>query len=150
MDNPVCFLFGHGTTPHNSIADIEAAAERHYHNYGIRKFFVGNRGSFDHLAATAIKLLKKRHLDVSLFLLLSYHPAERTVYLTEGFDDSYYPPLENVPRRYAIIRANRFMIDHADSIICYVNHGGNAGGLLEYARRQQKKRNLIIENVAEK
>lgn len=149
MNNKVCFLFGHATTPYEAIAMIEAAAERHYQEHGIRSFIVGNRGSFDGYAATAIKALKKRHNDISLLLLLAYHPGERPVDLTDGFDGSYYPPLENVPRQYAIVRANKHMVDTADSIICYVKHIGNTKNLLEYAQRRQKKEGIIIENVAE-
>ena len=148
MDNKVCFMFGHATTPYDAIALIEAAAERQYQEHNIKTFIVGNRGNFDSLAATAIKNLKKKYSDISLLLLLAYHPAERSVHLTEGFDNSYYPPLEGVPRQYAIVRANQFMVDTADSIICYVNRIGNTRKLLEQAERRQKKENILIENVA--
>jgi hypothetical protein len=148
MDNKVCFLFGHATTPYEAIARIEAAAERHYLKYAIRTFIVGSRGNFDRYAAAAIKSLKQRHSDISLLLLLAYHPGERAVDLTDDFDNSYYPPLEGVPRQYAIVRANRYMANTADSIICYVKHIGNTRNLLEYAQRRQKKEGIIIENVA--
>ena len=148
MENKVCFLFGHAITPHEALFGIEAAAERHYHEYGIRTFVVGNRGDFDSYAATAIKRLKQRYKDISLLLLLAYHPAERPVYLTDGFDNSYYPPIENVPRQYAIVEANHHMADTADTIICYVKHIGNTKRLLEYAERR-KKENTIVENVAQ-
>ena len=148
MDNKVCFLFGHSTTPYEAIKSIEAAAQRHYQEYGIRTFVVGNRGSFDCYAAAAIKNLKQQHKDISLLLLLAYHPEERPVYLSDGFDNSYYPPLENVPRKYTIIRANQYMVNIADTIICYVKHIGNTRNLLEYAQGRQKKDGIIIENVA--
>ena len=149
MDNRVCFLFGHATTPYDVLPLIEAAAERHYLTYGIRTFIVGSRGSFDSYAATAISRLKKRYPDITLLLLLAYHPGERPVDLTGGFDNSYYPPLENVPRQYAIVRANKHMISTADSVICYVKHIGNTRNLLEDAQRRQKKEGIIIENLAE-
>ena len=149
MDNKVCFLFGHATAPYEAIDKIEVAAERHYQEHGIRTFIVGNRGSFDGCAATAIKALKRRYNDVSLLLLLAYHPGERAVDLLDGFDNSYYPPLEGVPRQYAIVRANKHMVNTADTIICYVKHIGNTRNLLEYAQRRQKKEGIIIENVAE-
>ena len=149
MDNKVCFMFGHAATPYEAISSIEAAAERQYNENGIRTFIVGNRGSFDSYATTAIKSLKQRHSDISLLLLLAYHPGERSVDLTPEFDNSYYPPLEGVPRQYAIVRANRYMVDTADSIICYVKHIGNTRNLLEYAQRRQKKEGITIENVAE-
>ena len=149
MENKVCFMFGHAAIPYDVSPLIEAAAERQYQELGIRTFIVGNRGSFDRYAATAIKALKQRHDDVILLLLLAYHPGESSVELSYGFDNSYYPPLEGVPKRYAIVRANRFMIDTADSIICYVKHTGNARDLLEYAQRRRKKGGIIIENMVE-
>ena len=149
MEKRVCFLFGHSTTPYDALPSIEAAVERQYEEHKIRTFVVGNRGDFDGYATTAVKHLKKKYADVSLLLLLAYHPAERLVTLTDGFDNSYYPPLENVPRRYAIVRANKYMVDTADAIICYVNHVGNTRKLLEYAQRRQKKEGIPIENVAE-
>ena len=142
-------MFGHATTPYDAVNLIEAAAERQYQEQGIRTFIVGNRGNFDSYAATAIKRLKRKYDDISLLLLLAYHPAERTVHLTEGFDNSYYPPLEGVPRQYAIVRANKFMVDAADSIICYVNQIGNTRKLLEQAQKRQKREGIPIENVAE-
>ena len=149
MENRVCFLFGHATTPYDALPAIEAAAERQYIEHGIRTYVVGNRGDFDRYAATAIKHMKKKYADISLLLLLAYHPGERLVTLTDGFDNSYYPPLENVPRRYAIVRANKYMVDTADAIICYVNHVGNTRKLLEYAQKRHRKEGIPIENVAE-
>ncbi len=105
-----CFLFGHSTAPH-IVKEIEAAAQRHYLQYGVRTFIVGSRGDFDRMAATAIKSLKRRYDDAALLLLLAYHPAERDPGLTEGFDNSYYPPLESVPRKFCIIRANQYTAD---------------------------------------
>ena len=149
MDNKVCFMFGHATTPYSALPLIETAAERHYLEYGIRTFIVGNRGNFDNYAATANSRLKKRYKDISLLLLLAYHPVERPVFLTDGFDNSYYPPLENVPRPFTIVRANQYMVNKADSIICYVKHPGNTRNLIEYAQRRQKKEGFPIEIVAE-
>lgn len=143
-----CFMFGHGDCPESSLPQIEKAIELHYGIYGIRNFYVGNRGRFDSLAAAAVKGVKKHHPDIHLYLLLAYHPAERPVHLTDGFDNSYYPPLEKVPRQYAILRSNQYMVDTADSIICYVQHIGNTRNLLEYAKRHRKEE-IPIENVAE-
>ena len=142
-------MVGHATTPYDAISLIEAAAEKQYNEQSIRTFIVGNRGNFDSLAATAIKNLKKKYSVISLLLLLAYHPAERPVHLTEGFDNSYYPPLEGAPRQYAIVRANKYMVDTADSIICYVNRIGNTRKLLEQAQKRQKKEGIPIENVAQ-
>ena len=149
MDSKICFMFGHATAPYRILPKIEQAIEDHYTKHHVTAFYVGNRGQFDSMAATAVKRVKQRHPDIRLFLVLAYHPAERPVNLTEGFDHSYYPPLENVPRQYAIVRANQYMVDTADTVICYVNHPGNTRNLIEYAQRRNKKSGTIIENMAE-
>lgn len=144
-----CFMFGHRDSPGSIMPKIEAAIEEQYSQNGIVVFYVGNRGRFDNMAAAAAKLVKQRHPEIRLYLLRAYHPGERPTKLTEEFDSSYYPPLENVPRQYAIVKANKCMIDTADSVICYVKHFGNTRNLLEYARRRQKKEAFPIENLGE-
>ena len=62
MENKVCFLFGHATTPYDALPAIETAVERQYSEFQIRTFIVGNRGSFDGYAATAVKNLKKKYV----------------------------------------------------------------------------------------
>lgn len=144
-----CFLFGHRDTPQGLKPEIENAVERHYQQYGVRCFYVGCYGAFDRMAVSAVKAVKSRHRDIVLNLLLPYHPAERTVSVPEGVDGTFYPLVEKVPRRYAIVKANRFMIKSCDTIICYVKHTGNARELLECARRLEKRGIIHVENLAE-
>lgn len=139
-----CFLFGHRDAPSAVLPEIQAAAERLYLEYDITNFMVGSRGAYDRIAATAIKALKRKYC-ISLQLLLAYHPAERPVQLSEGFDSSFYPLLDSTPRRFAITKANQYMVDHADAILCYVSHVGNTRSLLEYA---QRRTHIPIINLA--
>ena len=111
---------------------------------------MGNRGNFDRLAATVLRLLKKLHPDMELYLILAYHPGERRVDIPGNFDGSFYPPIGNVPRPYRIVSANQYMADQAHSIICYVNHIGNTRDLLNYACRRQRPWRERIDNIAEK
>ena len=141
-----CFMFGHSDCPDDMLPKIEEAIENSYSEHGVQFFYVGSRGRFDSLAATAVKRVKQRHADIRLYLLLAYHPAERPVILWDGFDGSYYPPLEKVPRTYAILRANQYMVDTSDFIICYVKHIGNTRNLLEYAQKR-KASGLYINNI---
>lgn len=56
------------------------------------------------------------------------------------YDETVYPPLENVPRRYAITRRNEYMADCADVIVAYVIHSfGGAYKTLCYAQRKKKR-----------
>lgn len=143
-----CFMFGHADCPDFVLPRIEAAIEWLYLRKGIRLFYVGNRGNFDRLATIAVKNVKRRYSCIELCLVLAYHPAERMVDLTEDFDNSFYPPLENVPRQYAIVRANQYMVEIADTFICYVAHFGNARNLFAYANKLLPPK--ICINVAKK
>jgi len=46
-------------------------------------------------------------------------------------------PVRNLsPRQVAIVRANRYAVDHSDHLIAYVWHAGsNACNILEYAEK---------------
>ena len=55
------------------------------------------------------------------------------------YDGTIYPPLENVPKRLAIIKRNEWMVDHADVIVAYVLHDwGGANDMLQYAACKDK------------
>ncbi len=112
---------------------------------GVTDFYVGHYGNFDHLAARAVIAAKQRHPEVRLTMLLPYHPAEREVILPSGFDSSLYPPgMENVPRRFAIARANRWMVEHCTHLVAYVTHpASNAGKVVEWGRRLTKEVKLV-------
>ena len=87
--------------------------EQHILEYGVTEFIVGHYGGFDRLAASAVKEAKRFYPEVKLTLLLSYHPAERPIPTPDGFDGTFYPPgMESVPRKIAIVRANRYVVDH--------------------------------------
>ena len=120
-----CFLFGHSRLDSTNYPAIAAAVERHI-AIGVHAFVVGRYGQFDALAARAVREAKLRHPQVSLCLLLPYYPPQRSVF--EGFDESFYPPgQESVPKRLAIVRANRY-------------HGGaqHAPDCLRLEARQQR------------
>ncbi len=140
-----CFMFGHSDCPEEMLPTIASAIEGLYRECDVRIFYVGNRGRFDSLTAAAARLVKVKYPDLSLQLVLSYHPGDRAFVLPEGFDGSYYPPLEGIPSRYAILRGNQFMVDSASVILCYVRHPGNTRNLLDYAQRRVQ---VPIKNLA--
>lgn len=152
MGEKSCVFIGHRETNDGVLPELEKCVERLICEEGVLYFYVGCYGGFDRLAATAVKNLKGKYPAVCLFMVLPYHPAERTVELSPGFDGSYYPEgMESVPRRYAIVRANRKMVEDCDWLVCYVRHGAsNSRNLLEYAKKREEKGLIQIENLAEK
>ena len=141
-----CFFIGHREAPDNILEQLQATVEKHIVEYGVTDFIVGQYGAFDRLAAAAVKNAKKRHPLITLSLLLPYHPHDRPVPIPSGFDATFYPPgMERVPKRFAIVKANQYMVDNSDFLIAYVWHpASNARNLLEYAQ----KRSIHIENLA--
>lgn len=135
-----CFFIGHRDAPDSLAPELDALVERHIAEYDVREFVVGRYGSFDALAASAVKRAKTRHPDVRLVYLRAYHPAERPEKTPSGFDGSFYPPgMERVPRKLAIVRANRYMVDNSDFLIAYAWHPGNARELVEYAKKREQR-----------
>ncbi|MBR5617716.1 MAG: hypothetical protein IKW50_05980 [Oscillospiraceae bacterium] len=133
-----CFFIGHREASPEVFPALTEAIEQHITEYGVTEFIVGHYGGFDHMAAKAVIAAKKQHPEITLSMLIPYHPAERPMELPQGFDNTFYPPgMEKVPRRLAIIRANRYMVDHVDYLIAYAWHSaGNARNLMEYAQKK--------------
>ena len=100
------------------------------------------------MAAKAVIAAKVQHPEITLSMLIPYHPAERPMELPQGFDNTFYSPgMEKVPRKLAIVRANHYMVDHVDYLIAYAWHpASNAWNLIEYARNREQ-RNLISVTV---
>ena len=137
-----CFFIGHREAPDSLLPILDTEVERHITEHGATDFVVGRYGRFDALAAKCVKASKRRHPEVTLTLLLPYHPYDRPTPTPPGFDGTFYPPgMEAVPKRAAIVRANRYMVEHSEYLIAYVKHSvSNAWDLVEYARTQINKR----------
>ena len=104
---------------------------------GADTFYLGGYGQFDALAAAVVREKKERYPQIRSVLVLPYLDRE---YDASAYDETLYPPLENVPRRYAILRRNEYMVDHADVVVAYVVYSfGGAGKTLKYAERKQKR-----------
>lgn len=84
---------------------------------GADEFLCGGYGRFDYLSATVLRDLKQQHPNIRLILVLPY--LNSTI-LTDGYDETIYPPLESVPKKFAISRRNEWMVLESDIIVAYV------------------------------
>ena len=132
-----CFFIGHHDSGEEIYPLLCAEVERHIIERGVIDFFVGNYGAFDRMAAAAVKKAKVHHPEARLWLVLPYHPAVRPVEVPEAFDGTYYPWEEQrVPKRLAIVKTNRRMVNVCGHLIAYVRYsGGNSAKVLEYAEK---------------
>ena len=146
-----CFFIGHRDAKDDLLPELAAEVERHITDYGVTEFVVGRYGRFDGLAAHAVKQVKERHPNVHLTYLRPYHPADRPDNTPKGFDGSFYPPgMESVPKKLAIVRANRYMVEHSDFLIAYTWHpASNSRELVEYARKREQRGLIRVTMLGE-
>ena len=146
-----CFFIGHREVDERLLPRLELTIERLIAEENVRYFYVGGYGGFDRIAAVAVKRAKQKYPDITLMLVLPYHPAERAIPTLDGFDGTYHPEgLEKTPRRYAIVRTNQIMVDTSNWLVCYVQHGAsNSRNLLEYAQRREEKGLIQVINIGE-
>ncbi len=130
---------------------IENAIIENTTSEGYISFYCGGYGDFDNLCAGVCRSIKENKSNCENVFITPYiteRQQKKMQYLIDNklYDSTIYPPLENVPDKFAIIKRNEWMIDQADLIIAFVKHTyGGAFTALEYARK--KKKHII--NLAE-
>lgn len=141
-----CFFIGHRESASEILPTLMDAIIHHISDCGVTEFIVGNYGRFDRMVAKAVIGVTERYPGITLSLLIPYHPTERPIEVPPGFDNTFYPPgMEKVPRKLAIVRANRYMIDHVDYLISYAWHpASNARNLLEYAQKREQQHLISV------
>lgn len=104
---------------------------------GATTFYLGGYGAFDGLAASVLRKEKKKHPWIELILVQAYLNDRQDA---AGYDGSVYPELEKIPRRFAILHRNRWMVQSADVVVAYVLHDwGGAATTLRYAKQKRKR-----------
>lgn len=139
MKNICCFA-GHGNLSYD--AEIKKRvydkARELVLNFGVNEFWVGNYGVFDKLAAEAVREVKGEYSDIELSLIIPYLTLE-----IKKYKELYYINYDNIiiaeipagtPKKYRILKCNRYMIDKSKYLIAYVNCPfGGAAKTLKYA-----------------
>jgi len=107
---------------------------------GANVFYLGGYGAFDGIAKSVLAKLCKEYPHIKSVLILPY--LHRIMDET-GYSYTLYPPLETVPKRFAISKRNEWIVDQSDIMVAYVTHNfGGAAKTLEYAKR--KKKHIIL------
>lgn len=148
MNAKSCYFIGHRNADPSIVPVLSDAIEHYILDLHVRYFYVGHYGSFDRLVECTVIAAKKRHPEIMLYRVLAYHPSERQVDLPKGYDGSCYPEgMETVPKRFAIDKVNRLMIDRCDCLIAYATHpASNTCKFIEYAKR---KGTVLIKNLGD-
>ncbi len=135
-----CTFFGCSDAPERIMETLYTTVKTMIEHHNVTKFYIGNHGNFDRMAIRALRELSLRYPHIQYMVVSAYYPPQ-----SDAFDEKTTFPEEVacVPRRYAIVRRNQWMIDHADYVITYVqNSSTNA---LKYKEEAKRKGKHIIE-----
>ena len=139
-----CAFAGHSEI-HNSnlVEEIKTTAKELITECGVNEFWVGHYGDFDHYAAKVIRELKQEY-GIELVLVIPYLTKEIEEYKEEyyrNFDPVLMADIpEKTPKKLKIIKANQYMVNESEYLICYVkNSWGGAAKTLDYAKQKKKK-----------
>ena len=105
-------------------------------------FYLGGYGNFDKFAFRCANNYKKSNPKAKLIFITPYLDKWldfRKNELKKEYDEIIYPDLELVPKKFAIIKRNEWMIDKSDYVFAYVKaHYGGAYNSLLYAHKRKK------------
>lgn len=105
-------------------------------NQGADLFYLGGYGRFDGLATQVVTELKKIYPHIKRILVIPYLNRD---YYTQNYDETLYPPLENVPMRFCISKRNEWMVKNSQVLVCFIeNTFGGAYKTYKYAQRCKK------------
>ena len=142
-DTKICCGFGHREVFQNISSELAQAIESAIMEYGITTFYTGGIGEFDALFSSAVRAAKARHKQIKLVLVKPYFSNElnNSKEYYEAFYDDVFIPTEILGTHYksAITKRNRFMVDQADLIICFLSRDfGGAYTAIQYAKKKNK------------
>ena len=135
-----CTFFGHKDTPSSVKPLLEETLKDLIENHGADKFYVGNHGSFDRMAAAVLQKLKKTYPNIEYRVVLAYLPNDgaQLSYPTE-----FPEGIERIMSKYAINYRNKYMLNKADTVIAYITH--DWGGAAKFAGQAKRKGKNIID-----
>lgn len=130
-----CAFFGHRDCPEHIKDSLKATIIDLIKNKGVDRFLVGNNGSFDRLVIKALNECKNTFPQIDYCVVLAYLPNNNSFEYPTIFPEG----LESVPKKFAILKRNEWIIKNCDFLIAYVSRTfGGAYKSLEYAKKLGK------------
>ena len=134
-----CMLIGHRDVPCGIERVLRETVVKLIKTEGAEVFYVGNHGSFDAMAWRTLTQIQREYPHIEVVEVLAYIPAKEEFPLRTEAVTLYPEGMENIPKRFAIIARNKWMVDHSDFVIAYARYSiGNASKIVQYAERKGK------------
>lgn len=139
----VCTFFGHKDCYNLDVDRLRTTIEALIRQ-GVDTFYLGHQGQFDSTVLACLEKLQKEYPLIHFSVVLAYLPMHKTDHDLYSHCSILPEGLELVPPKFAIAQRNRWMLEHADHCICYVNHSW--GGAYKYICIA-KQHGLCILNI---
>lgn len=133
----VCGFCGHSDAPESLRIELKGTITNLIRENNVHVFYVGNHGGFDRMVLGVLQELQVSFPVMRYYVVLAYHP-QLAPPVPNDVPTIFPEDLETVPKRAAIPRRNRWLVDHSDYLISYVTRNvGGAAQTLAYAERKK-------------
>ena len=139
-DDMTCTFFGHRSVPKEIEPILRSTLINLIEKHNAKLFYVGNHGEFDCMVYRTLKDLAQTY-PITYRVVLAYILSKKSEYSLYDDDVTIIPNnIETVPKRFAIIFRNKWMIRQSDCVITYVTQQVSSGAakFKELAERQGK------------
>lgn len=135
-----CTFFGHSDAPDSIKSTLKETITALIEKRSVDCFYVGNNGNFDRMALSVLKELSGT-MQFEYYIVYAYLPKQG-----EDFAHSIFPEgMENVPKRFAIDHRNKWLVEHSDIVITFVQR--SYGGAAKFKKLAENKGREIINTV---
>ncbi len=136
----ICTFFGHRDAPNHIKGSLRVEVLRLINEKGVKRFYIGNNGSFDYMAQSVLQEIAMAYEDVKYAIVLS---AINECAMNGDQEHTIFPEgLECVPPKFAIPRKNDWLIKQCDVVVVYAKyHFSNS---FKYAQKAARRGARII------
>jgi uncharacterized phage-like protein YoqJ len=113
---------------------------------GYKNFYDGGMGEFDRISASVVFGLKKKYPEVRIIRVETYYHKNKGKGEFDRYDEHFTLELDNIHYKEKIIVKNKWLIDHADILVCNIFQTYKSGAYLTL--RYAEKKGLPIINLA--
>lgn len=137
-----CCFFGHRDVHEPIRSKLKAEISKLLESNPETEFLVGHQGQFDALVLSVLEELRRERGTLNYSVVLAYLPEDKSKLPTSPEHTLYPEGIEASPKRFAISWRNRWLVNQADVVICYIRH--STGGAAKYVELAQKRGKRII------
>ena len=140
----ICTFFGHRDCPDTVKPRLREVLVQIIERDGVDRFYVGHQGAFDAVVLSVLRELALLYPQIRYDIVLAYMPQEKSHFDTEMEQHTLLPEgIETAPRRFAIDRRNKWMLQQSDYVVTYVRYSW--GGAAKFAHEAKRLGKHVVE-----